>query len=238
MPTSATTTSSASRPPCARSWPRTSPSSGTSTPSTRAWRSSRTSRSSGRSSRRWAPATTRWTPPPSRGVVRRGLHLLELARLHRPVPRPPCPLHQPARPLRPHAGGRGLLAGRREAPAAPAHLRHGLGVGQGAGRPSPPAGGGRAPRPPQARCRAGPLLLPRGDRLGPGRVPSQGRHGPPADGGLLAASATGRRLRVRVHPPHHQGRAVRDLGPSRLVRRRDVPAHGARRRTASTTSSR
>ena len=33
------------------------------------------------------------------------------------------------------------------------------------GRPSPPAGGGRTPRPPQAGCRAGPLLLPRGDRL-------------------------------------------------------------------------
>ena len=67
-PTSATRTSSGSRPPCARSWPRTSRSSATSTPSTRGWPSSRTSRSSGRSSRRSAPATTRWTPRPSRAA--------------------------------------------------------------------------------------------------------------------------------------------------------------------------
>ena len=65
----------------------------------------------------------------------------------------------------PHAGGRRLLAGRREAPAAAAHLRHGVGVGQGAGRAPAPAGGGRAAGPPQARRRARPVLLPRGDRL-------------------------------------------------------------------------
>ena len=34
--------------------------------------------------------------------------------------------------------------------------------------------------------------LPRRDRLGAGRLPPQGRHRPPADGGLLAASATRR----------------------------------------------
>ena len=119
--------------------------------------------------------------------------------LHRPVPRAPRALDQPARALQADAGGRRLLAGRREAPAAAAHLRHGLGVGEGPGRAPPPAGGGRAPRPPQARCRARPVLLPRGDRLGPGRVPPQGRHRPPADGGLLAPAPRGGRLRVRVH---------------------------------------
>ena len=39
-------------------------------------------------------------------------------------------------------------------------------------------------------------------------------------------------------PAHHQERPVRELGPPRLVRRRHVPADGARRRARSTTSSR
>ena len=37
-------------------------------------------------------------------------------------------------------------------------------------------------------------------------------------------------LRVRQHPAHHQGAAVRDLRAPRLVRRGHVPAHAARRR--------
>ena len=57
------------------------------------------------------------------------------------------------------------------------------------------------------------------------------------DGGLLPAPARGGRLRVRQHPAHHQGPAVRDLRPPGLVRRRHVPAHvelrGARRRTTT-----
>ena len=61
-------------------------------------------------------------------------------------------------PLQAHAGGRRLLARRREAPAAPAHLRHRLGVGEGPGRAPAPARGGRAARPPQARRRARPVL--------------------------------------------------------------------------------
>ena len=84
-----------------------------------------------------------------------------------------------------------VLAGRREAPDAPAHLRHGVGVPSRARRAPAPARGGGATRPPQARRRARSLLLPGRDRLGPGGVPSEGRHGPPADGGLLA-SATSR----------------------------------------------
>ncbi len=161
-----------------------------------------------------------------------GLDLLEPARVHRPVPRAPRADHRPARPLRPPAGGRRLLAGRREAPAAPAHLRHGLGVRRGAGRAPAPPGGGRAARPPQARGGARPVLLPRGDRVGSGGLPPEGRHDPPADGGLLAPASRGGGVRVRQHAPHHQVRAVRDLRTPRVVRRGDVPAHGARRRAA------
>ena len=84
-------------------------------------------------------------------------------------------LDRPAGPLQADAGGRRLLARRREARAAAADLRDGLGVGEGAGRPPAPAGGGRAARPPQARGGARPLQLPRGDRLGSRRVPPQGR---------------------------------------------------------------
>ncbi len=106
---------------------------------------------------------------------------------------------RPARALQAHAGGRRVLARRREAPAAAAHLRHRLGVRGGAGGAPAPAGGGRAARPPQARRRARPVLLPRRDRLGPGRLPPQGRHRPPADGGLLAPAPRRGRLRVRQH---------------------------------------
>ena len=105
-------------------------------------------------------------------------------------------------PLQADAGGRRLLAGRREAAAAPAHLRHGLGVREGPGRAPAPARGGRAARPPQARGRARPVLVPRRDRLGPGRLPSQGRHHPPAHGGLLAAAPRGRPATSSSTRPH------------------------------------
>jgi threonyl-tRNA synthetase len=55
---------------------------------------------------------TRWTPAEGAAVVS---HLLELAGLHRPVPGAPRPLDQPAGPLQADAGGRRLLARRREA---------------------------------------------------------------------------------------------------------------------------
>ena len=45
-------------------------------------------------------------------------------------------------------------------------------------------------------------------------------------------------LRVRELAAHHEGGAVRDLRPPRLVRRRHVPADAPRRRRRSTTSSR
>ena len=61
---------------------------------------------------------------------------------------------------------------------------------------------GRAPRPPQARRRAGPVLVPGRDRLRPGGVPPQGRHHPQGDGGLLAARGTSRRGYEFVNTPH------------------------------------
>ena len=48
------------------------------------------------------------------------------------------------------------------APAAPARLRHRVGDAGGPGRLPASAGGGRTPRPPQARPAARPVLLPRG----------------------------------------------------------------------------
>ena len=68
-----------------------------------------------------------------------------------------------------------------------------------------------------ARCRAGPLQLPRRDRLGPGRLPPQGRHRPQGHGGLQPPAPRDGRLRVRLHAAHDQSRAVRDVGPPRLV---------------------
>ena len=99
------------------------------------------------------------------------------------------------------------------------------------------------------RRRAGPVLLPRRDRLGAGGVPPQGRHHPPGAGGLLPARPRGGGLRVRQHPAHHEGPALRDLRAPRLVLGRHVPGHaprrGARRRrqrcaspARTTTSSR
>ena len=79
-------------------------------------------------------------------------------------------------------------------------------------------------------ARARPVQLPGRDRLRPGRVPPQGRPRADADGGLLAPAARRGRLRVRQLAAHHQGGAVRDVGPPRLVRRRHVPADPLRRR--------
>ena len=90
--------------------------------------------------------------------------------------------------------------------------------------------GGAAPRPPQARRRAGPVQLPRRDRFGPAGIPPQGRHRAPRARGLLAAQAHRGGLRVRQHPAHHQGAAVPHLRAPGLVCRRHVPADAHRRR--------
>ena len=63
----------------------------------------------------------------------------------------------------------------------------------GAGRAPGAARRGRAARPPPARRRAGPVLLPGRDRLGSRGVPPQGRRHPQGAGGLLAGAGTRRR---------------------------------------------
>ena len=167
-----------------------------------------------------------------RGGRRRADHLRQPQPGHRrgdlegPVPRPAHPDHPVHPGVQADALRWGVLAGQREEPAAAADLRHRVGIAGAAGRVPDHAGRGRAARPPQARRGAGPVLLPHRDRQRAAGVPPQGRDHPPGDGGLLAAPARGGRVPVRHHPARDQGRAVRDLRSSGLVRRRHVPAHG------------
>ena len=150
-------------------------------------------------------------------------------------PHLPTTRHIPAFKLMRTGGG--VLARQREEPAAAAHLRHRLGVARGAqGLPDLPRGGRQA-RPPQARRRARPVLVPGRDRFRARRLPSQGRRHPAGDGELLAAAARGGRLLLRQLPAHHEGRPVPDLRPPAVVRRRHVPADGDGGQP-STTSSR
>ena len=113
-----------------------------------------------------------------RGRGRRAHHLRQhrpqrRGEVVRPVPRP-APAHHQADPrVQADAQRGGVLARRREEQAAPAHLRHRVGDQGGARGAPPPHRGGRAARPPQARPRARPLLLPRRDRLrAPGLPPT------------------------------------------------------------------
>ena len=130
----------------------------------------------------------------------------------------------------------GLLARRPAQRPAAAHLRHGVGVAGGPGRLPGAARRGRAPRPPPPGHRARPVQLPRRDRLRAGGVPPQGRDHPQGARGLQPPAPRRGRLRVRQHPARHQGRAVRDLGPPRLVPRGHVPGDAARRRVRRTTA--
>ena len=87
--------------------------------------------------------------------------LLPAGSVHRPVPRPARREHRQDRAVQAARHGRGVLARRREAPDAPAHLRHRLGEPGGA-RPVPVATrGGEEARPPPARRPARPVQLPR-----------------------------------------------------------------------------
>ncbi len=97
--------------------------------------------------------------------------------------------------------------------------------------------------------RAGPVQLPRRDRLRPRGLPPQGRDHPQGAGGLQPAAAHRGRLPVRQHPARHQGGALRrprgtSTGTARACSRRCTSTRStttrARRsgRGSTTTSSR
>ncbi len=170
-----------------------------------------------------------------RGRRRRAHHLRQhrpqrRGQVVRPVPRP-APAHHQADPrLQADAQCRGLLARRREEQAAPADLRHRVGV-QGGPRGPPRADRrGREARPPQARPRPRPVLLPRRDRLRPAGLPPQGWRDQARDGGLRPPPAHRGGLRLRRHPPHLQGGDLPPLGTPALLQGHDVPADGVRGR--------
>ena len=155
-----------------------------------------------------------------RGRRRRADHLRQPRRQDRravlegPVPRP-APADHPAHPgVQADAHRRRVLARQREEPAAAAHLRHRL-ADQGRAQGAPASCLEEAEKRDHRKLGAELDLfsLPGRDRLRPRRLPPQGRHHPPGDGGLLAPAARGGGLRVRQHPAHHQGAAVRDLRP-------------------------
>ena len=106
---------------------------------------------------------------------------------------PHVPSTQAARRVQAHQGRGRVLARQREGPDAATHLRHRVGVEGGARRAPASARGGRAPRPPQARRRARPVLVPRGDRFGPGGVPSRRARSCAASWRSTRASGTRRR---------------------------------------------
>ena len=87
--------------------------------------------------------------------------LLRARPVQRPVPRAARREHRQDRAVQAARHGRRVLARRREAADAPAHLRHGLGEPGGARRLPVAARGGEEARPPPARRRARPVLLPR-----------------------------------------------------------------------------
>ena len=157
-----------------------------------------------------------------------GPHLREPAAVHRPVPRPARARHRPARPLQAHAGRRRLLAGRREEPDAPAHLRHGVGVEEGPRRA--PDRLEEAEKRDHRKLGAELDLFSFPDEIGSGLAVFHPKGGivrrlmedysPPAPRGRPATSSSTR--------PHiTKADLFETSGPPRLVRRRHVPADGA-----------
>ena len=100
--------------------------------------------------------------------------------------------------------------GERDAPDAPAHLRHGL-VDPGRARPvSLAAGGGQEARPSAARPRARPVQLPSGVACGPVLAPA--RDGPLAGArDVVARGPPVRRVRRGAHAGGRPPGAVADL---------------------------
>ena len=88
-----------------------------------------------------------------------------------------------------------------------------------------PSGATTASSAPSSTCSRSPRRSARASRSSTRRAAR-----PQAHGGLLARSATRQAGYEFVElAAHHEGEPVRDVGPPRLVRRRHVPADGARR---------
>ena len=147
------------------------------------------------------------------------------SRVRRPLPRPARAVHEAARRVQAHQGRGRVLARRREAPDAAAHLRHRVGVeGRARGAPAP-ARGGREARPPQARRSSS--TSSRSPRRSVPASRSSTRRAALVRQVMedYSRRATrGGRLRVRELAAHHEVEPVRDVGAPRLVRRRHVPA--------------
>ena len=145
------------------------------------------------------------------------------------VPRPARAHHEIHSRIRPHPLIGGILAGRPSQRGAATHLRHRLGI---PGRPGGiPAQNGRSrkTRPPAARPRTRPVLLPRRNRLRVPRIPPKRRHCAPRNGRTLPTPPHRGRLLLRQHPTPDQGRTVRKIRAPGLLRRRHVPTHETRR---------
>ena len=98
-------------------------------------------------------------------------------RVRRPVPRPARAVHRAPRRVQAHEGRGRVLARQREGPDAPAHLRHRVGVAEGARRvPAPPRGGRdgatTASSAPSSTCSRSPRRSARGSRCSTRRAGS------------------------------------------------------------------
>ena len=171
----------------------------------------------------------------TRGEVAAGetVSLYSQRRLGRPVHGPARAAHGHARRVQAHERGRRLLARRREEPAAHAHLRHRVGDRRTISTPTctgsrRPSAATTASSAPSSTCSRSPRRSARGSRSSTRK------------GGLvrrLMEDYSRRRHEEAgydfvVHAAHHEVGPVRDQRAPGVVRRRHVPADGARRRHA------
>ena len=153
----------------------------------------------------------------------RGRHLaLHAGRVHRPLPRPAPPgleADQGAQADRPR---RRVLARGREEHAADADLRHRVLFAGGSRRVPRAAGGGEAPRPPQARPAARPLP-PRRQRTRHAVLAPEGDGALEHPRGPAAAREREARLRRGEDAADVRHRRLDHVGPLGEVPRRHVP---------------
>ncbi len=180
-------TSRPSRAGCAPPWPPTTPS------CVARWASTRAGRSRTATARPFKVEILDDLARKAAGVGRADAarDLLRARPVPRPVQGPARRVHRAHRAVQAPRGRRRLLAGRREAPDAPADLRDGLGDPGAAGPVPVAARGGEEARPSQAGRAARPVQLPR-------RQP----RAPPS--GTRRASASGARWR----PPSARSRTA------------------------------